>query len=125
VPFEDGRVVATTIAGARFVPLETRNHDILATEPAWQQLIEALEDFLPTSPASSSIALDGLTAREREVLELVARGLDNAKIASQLKISKKTVRNQVSLIFGKLGVNSRAEAVARARDAGFGLRIHT
>jgi DNA-binding NarL/FixJ family response regulator len=53
-------------------------------------------------------------------LDRLAQGLDNTTIAGQLGISEKTVRNQVSTIFSKLGVNSRAQAVVRARDAGFG-----
>jgi pimeloyl-ACP methyl ester carboxylesterase/DNA-binding CsgD family transcriptional regulator len=122
VPFTEGRAIAAMIAGARFVPLESRNHDILVTEPAWRQLTEALDDFLPASPTGPSPIMDELTAREREVLELVAQGFDNAKIADRLRISEKTVRNHVSLIFGKLGVKSRAEAVAHARDAGLGRR---
>jgi DNA-binding NarL/FixJ family response regulator len=66
--------------------------------------------------------LDELTAREREIVELVAQGLDNGEISAQLKISDKTVRNHVSIIFSKLEVASRAQAVALARDAGFGRR---
>lgn len=61
-----------------------------------------------------------LTAREAEVLELIARGLDNHRIARQLVLSEKTVRNHVTHIFDKLQVTTRAEAVARARDAGLG-----
>lgn len=61
-----------------------------------------------------------LTEREREVLDLVARGLTNAAIARQLVVSDKTVRNHVSNVFAKLHVAGRAEAVARARDAGLG-----
>ncbi|CAA9400608.1 MAG: Two-component transcriptional response regulator, LuxR family [uncultured Nocardioides sp.] len=61
-----------------------------------------------------------LTDRELEVLDLVARGLTNGAIARSLFLSEKTVRNIVSAIFGKLGVAHRAEAVARARDAGMG-----
>ncbi len=61
-----------------------------------------------------------LTEREREVLELVARGLTNAAIARELVVSDKTVRNHVSNVFAKLHVAGRAEAVARARDAGLG-----
>lgn len=61
-----------------------------------------------------------LTPREREILELIAQGLTNQAIADRLVISSKTVRNQVSEIYGKLQVASRGEAVARARDAGFG-----
>jgi pimeloyl-ACP methyl ester carboxylesterase len=117
IPFEEGRLVAGLLPGARFVPLESRNHVLLATEPAWQSFVDALEDFLPARPAA---ALDELTAREREVLEVVAQGLDNGGIAARLKISDKTVRNHVSIIFSKLGVTSRAQAVAFARDAGLG-----
>lgn len=61
-----------------------------------------------------------LTEREREVLDLVARGLDNADIARRLVVSGKTVRNHVSNVFATLHVASRAEAVAQARDAGLG-----
>ncbi len=65
-------------------------------------------------------AFPELTAREREVLELMARGLDNASIARRLFLSEKTVRNRVSDVLAKLRARSRAEAVARARDAGIG-----
>ena len=61
-----------------------------------------------------------LTEREREVLDLVARGLTNPAIARRLVLSEKTVRNHVSNVFTKLQVSGRAEAVARARDAGLG-----
>ncbi len=65
-------------------------------------------------------AFPQLTDREREVLGLLATGLANADIARRLYLSDKTVRNVVSTVFAKLGVGSRAEAVARARDAGLG-----
>jgi DNA-binding NarL/FixJ family response regulator len=61
-----------------------------------------------------------LTEREAEILELIARGLSNADIARRLFLSEKTIRNNVSAIFGKLDVHDRAQAVARARDAGLG-----
>jgi DNA-binding NarL/FixJ family response regulator len=61
-----------------------------------------------------------LTDREREVLRLVARGLDNATIARRLSLSQKTVRNRVSGIFTKLQVAGRPQAIAAARDAGIG-----
>ncbi|WP_228386399.1 response regulator [Ornithinicoccus halotolerans] len=61
-----------------------------------------------------------LTTREREVLDLMARGLDNAAIARRLVVSPKTVRNNVSAVFAKLHVATRAEAVVRAREAGLG-----
>jgi DNA-binding NarL/FixJ family response regulator len=62
-----------------------------------------------------------LTAREREVLDLIARGHDNAVIARRLVLSPKTVRNHVATILAKLSVSDRAAAVVRAREAGLGL----
>jgi len=65
-------------------------------------------------------AFPQLTEREREVLELLARGLDNRGIARALVLSDKTVRNHVSNVLAKLDVASRSEAVLRARNAGLG-----
>jgi DNA-binding NarL/FixJ family response regulator len=61
-----------------------------------------------------------LTDREREVLNLIAAGHDNAAIASQLFIAGKTVSNHISNIFAKLQVADRSEAIVRAREAGLG-----
>jgi DNA-binding NarL/FixJ family response regulator len=61
-----------------------------------------------------------LTEREREVLELIARGLANAEIARRLTVAPKTVRNHVSNIFNKLQVVDRSQAIVRAREAGMG-----
>ena len=61
-----------------------------------------------------------LTTREREILELIAQGKDNATIARALFLAPKTVRNNISLIFGKLGVTDRSAAIVRARQAGLG-----
>ena len=61
-----------------------------------------------------------LTHREREVLQLIARGASNATIAHDLSIAPKTVGNHISAIFLKLGVATRAEAIVRARTAGYG-----
>ena len=61
-----------------------------------------------------------LSAREREILELIAAGRANADIAGSLGVAPKTVRNHVSTIFSKLQVRDRAEAIARAREAGLG-----
>jgi len=120
--FDDGRTVAALVPDARFVPLETRNHILLAHEPAWQQFISEIEDFLPISEGAPAPLFDDLTARERDILELVAQGLSNDQVSSRLKISEKTVRNHVSTVLSKLGARSRAQAVAVARDAGFGRR---
>jgi DNA-binding NarL/FixJ family response regulator len=73
-----------------------------------------------SADAGRSPALPGLTEREEEVLDLVAKGLTNDAIARRLYLSDKTVRNYVSTLFAKLGVSDRAAAVAKARDAGLG-----
>jgi pimeloyl-ACP methyl ester carboxylesterase/DNA-binding CsgD family transcriptional regulator len=121
IPFEQGRALAALMPNATFVPLESRNHLVIESEPAWRQFAGALEDLLrPSSLGDPLPSIDELTARERQVLELVAQGLDNTVIAVRLKISAKTIRNHVSNIFSKLGAGSRAQAVALARDAGLG-----
>ncbi len=61
-----------------------------------------------------------LTGREREVLDLVARGLDNARVAANLSVSGKTVSNHLSHIFMKLQVSDRAQAIVKAREGGLG-----
>ena len=62
-----------------------------------------------------------LTEREREILDLVARGLSNPDITRQLVLSPKTVRNHISNIFAKLQARDRSAAIVRAREAGLGL----
>jgi DNA-binding NarL/FixJ family response regulator len=71
---------------------------------------------------ASAVSFPELTAREREVLELIAAGRNNSEIAHVLSLSGKTVRNHVSIIFGKLQVADRAQAIVRAREAGLGQR---
>jgi DNA-binding NarL/FixJ family response regulator len=63
-----------------------------------------------------------LTEREREILERIAQGYPNPRIAQQLGISVKTVSNHVSVIFSKLQVADRAEAIERAREGGLGIQ---
>jgi DNA-binding NarL/FixJ family response regulator len=72
------------------------------------------------APQSSNAAFPELTAREFEVLNLLARGNSNQEIADSLVISKKTVRNHLSNIFSKLQVADRVQAIIRAREAGMG-----
>lgn len=81
------------------------------------RLLARLSGAAPDAPLDP---LPQLTPKEREVLDLVARGLDNSAIAARLYLSEKTVRNRLSLILDKLPAANRAEAVARARDAGLG-----
>jgi DNA-binding NarL/FixJ family response regulator len=61
-----------------------------------------------------------LTAREAEVLDLIAQGRSNSEIAGRLYVSPKTVRNHISNIFTKLRVADRSQAIVRAREAGLG-----
>lgn len=77
--------------------------------------------FGQAGPApSTGSAFPHLTAREREVLDLLAGGLSNQAIARRLVVNEKTVRNHVSNVFAKLHVANRAEAIVRAREAGLG-----
>lgn len=123
VPFEAGRRLASLIPNARFVPLETANHILLPREEAWKTFCRELSEFLePESEAEEAGdgGLDGLTAREAEILDGVARGLSNREIADLLRITEKTVRNHLTTVFSKLGLASRAQAIVTARDAGLG-----
>lgn len=70
--------------------------------------------------APDRAAFPQLTDREAEMLDLIARGLDNAAISRRLFLAEKTVRNRLSGILAKLQITSRAEAIALARDAGLG-----
>ncbi|MBD5785375.1 response regulator transcription factor [Cellulosimicrobium terreum] len=73
-----------------------------------------------TAPPVRDVAFPELTGREREVLDLIARGASNTQIVERLAISPKTVGNHISSIFAKLGVAGRAEAIVRARERGLG-----
>ena len=78
--------------------------------------------FSAAASATSAASFPELTAREREILDLVARGRSNAQIAEQLVLSTKTVRNHVSSVFTKIQVVDRAQAIVKAREAGIGGR---
>ncbi|MDX1688313.1 MAG: response regulator transcription factor [Candidatus Promineifilaceae bacterium] len=84
------------------------------------EIAARLTSFFNSSQSPAATAFPELTDREREVLQLVARGLSNQEIANQLSISVKTVRNHASNIYSKLQVVDRVQAIIRARDAGMG-----
>lgn len=122
VDFEQGRCLAALIPDARFVPLEGKNHILLEDDAAWPQFLAEVRDFLGTEMLQETAfdleaTVSELTPRQQEVLALVATGLDNDQIAERLVIAPKTVRNHVTRIYGKLGVDSRAQAVILAREA--------
>ena len=76
--------------------------------------------FAARLPAPARHQFPQLTEREIDILDGIATGLDNASIAARLYLSEKTIRNYVSMVFAKLHVESRAEAIVLARDAGLG-----
>jgi DNA-binding NarL/FixJ family response regulator len=118
VPFSEGRLIATLIPDARFVPLESRNHVLLAGDPAWTAFRRELGAFLDVGEPPAPADLPDLSSREAAVLELVADGLSNEEIASRLYISVRTVERHLSNIYAKLRVSGKAaRAAAAARYA--------
>jgi pimeloyl-ACP methyl ester carboxylesterase/DNA-binding CsgD family transcriptional regulator len=119
VPFAEGRLIAGGIPGARFVPIDSGNH-LLLDEPGWARWLAEVRSFLPAAVAARDPVFDALTGRERQLLELLAQGRDNAQIAATLGLSEKTVRNHLTSVFAKLEVDNRGRAIVLARDSGFG-----
>jgi pimeloyl-ACP methyl ester carboxylesterase/DNA-binding CsgD family transcriptional regulator len=127
VPIEVGRELASLIPGCRFAQFDGDNHMPLAEEPAWGRIVAEIDGFLKPADAEpaaqpASLPLDDLTARERDVLDAVAQGLDNNEIAAALGMSEKTVRNHITRVLDKIGVEHRYQAIVRAREAGLGLK---
>jgi DNA-binding NarL/FixJ family response regulator len=129
--FEDDQsVFAAMRAGARGYVLKGAKHDemlrairsVSGGEAIFSPSIAArmMDFFAASRSVIPEETFSDLTDREREILNLIARGESNADIADALTISVKTVRNHVSNIFGKLQVADRAQAVIRAREAGLG-----
>ena len=87
-----------------------------AIDPAVQEvLLDAIAAGGPGPDAEPAPKFpDGLTAREAEVLVLIAQGLSNAEIASRLMVSETTVKSHVNHVFAKIGVRARAQAVTYA-----------
>ena len=115
------RSLASRIPGATLVELDSRNHILLEAEPAWSRFKQEVLAFTgrPAEGAGEADAqLASLSARERDILESMAKGFTNIAIGRQLFISEKTVRNHVTRIFEKLGVHSRAQAIVLALNHG-------
>ncbi|WP_320781117.1 response regulator transcription factor [Streptomyces sp. CRN 30] len=127
---DDDEVVAALRAGA---------HGYVAKEASRDELVRAVRTVAEGGAVFSAsiaerlvayfsvihdvpgrLAFPQLTNREREILDLLARGHTNRRIARHLVLSDKTVRNHVSHIFAKLQVSNRDDAMTRARDAGLG-----
>jgi DNA-binding NarL/FixJ family response regulator len=129
--FEDDHLVfAAMRAGARGYLLKgTRHEDMVRAiravgsgDAIFSPAIAAklVDYFAALQPSSPTQVFPDLSSREREILALLAQGYKNAEIADRLVISPKTVRNYVSNIISKLQVADRAQAILRAKDAGFG-----
>jgi pimeloyl-ACP methyl ester carboxylesterase/DNA-binding CsgD family transcriptional regulator len=131
--FDNATTVASLIAGARVIPLESRNHILLADEPAWDTFIAEVTAFLePDRRAAATgagagaspggaFSVERLSRRELEVVRLAADGKGNAEIAAELGLSARTVERHLSNAYGKLGVTgstARAAAVAGVLRAG-------
>jgi pimeloyl-ACP methyl ester carboxylesterase/DNA-binding CsgD family transcriptional regulator len=118
-PISQGQQLAAGIPGAQFVQVDSPNHILLEHEPAWQRFQEAVLDFTGVKARGEAQVFDDLAPREREILAKLVGGLTNTEIGKALFISEKTVRNQLTRIFDKLGVANRAQAIVFARDHGF------
>ena len=127
---DDDSVFAAMRAGARgYVLKDAGGEEVLRVVRAvangeahfGPEIAKRLMSFFSAPrPAAPSEVFPELTAREHEVLDLIARGLSNTEISRRLFVSPKTVRNHISNIFTKLRVADRAEAIVRAREAGLG-----
>ncbi|MFI7599474.1 response regulator [Actinoplanes sp. NPDC049681] len=126
---DDGTVFAAVRAGARgYLVKGAEQEEIVRAITTVASggavfgatLAARIAQFFAAGPPTRTTAFPQLTAREREILELLAAGRSNGQIAAALYLSPKTVRNNVSNVFAKLQVADRAEAIVRAREAGLG-----
>jgi DNA-binding NarL/FixJ family response regulator len=127
---DDDSVFVAMRAGARGYLLKGAGHsDIVhaiaavgaGTAVFGPGVAQRLIDYFATQrTVAAALPFPELTDREREILNLIAAGQNNAAIAERLFIGTKTVRNHVSNIFSKLQVADRAQAIVRARKAGLG-----
>jgi DNA-binding NarL/FixJ family response regulator len=125
---DDYSVLAAMRAGARGYVLKGAQQDeivraiqaVAAGEAIFGPGVARMVLGLVTSPPAAEEPFGELTAREREVLDLIAGGARNTEIARRMAIAPKTVANHISAIFTKLQVADRGEAIILARDAGLG-----
>ncbi len=113
--FEHARMLAKGIPDARLVPLDSDNHIVLGDEPAWPVLVDEVRRFVAADGAPAPAA-NALSARENEVMVLVAQGRTNDEVAAELHLSIRTVERHLQNVYAKLGVHgasARTAAVAR------------
>ena len=119
--FDNAVSVSSLIPGARLVPLQSRNHILLADEPAWGVFIDEVEQFLEPERRAQDHrarerATEALSRREIEVLRLAADGRTNEEIADALTLSVRTVERHLSNVYAKLGLSGRAARAAAVAD---------
>ena len=119
--FDNAVSVSSLVPGARLVPLQSRNHILLADEPAWGVFIDEVEQFLePERRAydqrATERATEALSRREIEVLRLAADGRTNEQIVDALTLSVRTVERHLSNVYAKLGLSGRAARAAAVAD---------
>jgi DNA-binding NarL/FixJ family response regulator len=128
---DDDSVFAAMRAGARGYVLKGAQqdeivraiHSVAAGEAIFGPGIARRVLGLAAAPAAPSVPFPDLTARERQVLDLIAAGARNPEIAQRMSIAPKTVANHIAAIFAKLQVPDRNQAIILARDAGLGRPI--
>ena len=125
----DDSVLAAMRAGARGYLVKGAEQDeiarairsVAAGEAIFGPAVASrILDLVARGPQPQEQFFPELTARERDILDLLASGLTNAAIGDRLGLAAKTVANNVSSIFNKLQVTDRRQAIIRARDAGMG-----
>lgn len=113
-PYEEGRLIATAIPGAHFLPMDTANHVVLEGEPAFDTFFRAVAAALDDPGPAPAAPVGTLTGREREVLLLVARGLGNDQIGAMLHLSPRTVERHLANAYTRLGLSGRSARAAAA-----------
>ncbi|RBP65668.1 LuxR family two component transcriptional regulator [Brevibacterium sanguinis] len=126
---DDDAVVASVRAGARGFLVKSAPPDsveravraVAAGELILSPSVAAHAlDYVVGGQRATRLPFPQLTPREREVLDLVAAGLDNTAIAARLSLSPKTVRNTIATVLAKLSLRDRSAAIVRARAEGLG-----